>query len=149
MVWGGISRRNRTNLIVIDGTLNAARYQQHILATEVRQFVNQYGPGITLQQDNARPHTARTTQAFLRQNNIDVLPWPSKSPDLNPIEHIWDELDRRVRTRQHQPNTLAELRTALTDEWNRLPQGVISRTILSMRRRLQAIVNARGGHTRY
>ena len=69
--------------------------------------------------------------------------------DLNPIEHIWDELDRRVRSRPNQPATLADLRIALRTEWNRMPQGVFAQTILSMRRRVGAVVNARGGHTRY
>ena len=61
-----------------------------------------------------------------RTRNIDVLLWPSKSPDLNPIEHIWDELERRVRQRPHKPITLPELRQALQEEWDNLPQAVIS-----------------------
>ena len=48
----------------------------------------QHGPGVTLMQDNARPHVARVTQ-FLQQNNVNVMPWPAVSPDLNPIEHKW------------------------------------------------------------
>jgi transposase len=49
------------------------------------------------QQDNARIHTTRVTMDYLEQNNINVLPWPSKSPDFNPIEHIWDQVDKRMR----------------------------------------------------
>lgn len=149
MVWAGITSRRRTNLVFVDSTLTAARYRDNILAVEVVNFLNHNGPGITFQQDNARPHTARITQAFLQQQNIDVLPWPSKSPDLNPIEHIWDELDRRVRQRPHKPITLPELRQALQEEWDNLPQAVISTVIASMRRCCQAVVDADGGHTRY
>ena len=104
MIWAGITTQNRTNLVLVNGTLNATRYQQNKLATECRQFINQHGPAITFQQD--RPHTARATQAFLQQNSINVLSWSSKSPDLDPIEHIWDELDRQVRLRPNGPATL-------------------------------------------
>jgi transposase len=65
------------------------------------------------QQDNARPHTARVAVDYIEQNNINVLTWHSKSLDLNPIEHLWDELDKRVRQRQPPPQTLDQLRQML------------------------------------
>ena len=68
------------------------------------------------------PHTARITTALLTNSNVAVLPWPSKSPDLNPIEHLWDALDRRVRQRQPQPQSVQQLVNALQDEWNNIPQ---------------------------
>jgi transposase len=56
-------------------------------------------PDMTLQHDNATKHTARSMRDFLQDRNVSVLPWPAKSSDLNPIEDIWDLLDRRVRAR--------------------------------------------------
>ena len=55
------------------------------------------------QQDNAHTHTARATRDFLEQHNIRIMPWPVLSPDLNPIKHLWDEIQRKlneVRQRQ-------------------------------------------------
>ena len=78
-----------------------------------------------------------------------VLPWLSKSPDLNPIEHIWHELERRLQARQNRPNNVAELRQALVEEWNAIPRERVRRVICSMRRRCQAVVAAAGGHNRY
>ncbi|XP_046557417.1 uncharacterized protein LOC124266660 [Haliotis rubra] len=99
--------------------------------------------------DNARPHAARHTTAYLQANNVQVVPWPSKSPDLNPIEHLWDELDRRVRQRQQQPQTLEQLAQALQEEWANIPQRVIQTLVGSMGRRCKAVLDANGGHTRY
>jgi transposase len=56
-------------------------------------------------------------KTFLNQNHIRVLPWPALSPDLSPIEQLWDELCRRVRHRQNPPETLQELRDVLVHEW--------------------------------
>jgi transposase len=78
-----------------------------------------------------------------------VLPWPSKSPDFNPIEHLWDALDRRVRQRQPQPQSLQQLVNALQDEWKNIPQQAIRTLISSMSRRCHAVIDSRGGHTRY
>ena len=67
---------------------------------------------------------------------------------LNPIEHLWDNLDTCVRQRQNPPGKVNELRDALLEEWNNIPQTQINNLIHSMRSRCQAVSNARGGHTR-
>ena len=91
----------------------------------------------------------RVCQDFLNQNHIRVLPWPALSPDLSPIEHLWDELGRPVRHRKNPRETRQELRDALVQEWNNIPQPFIQQLIGSMRRRCIAVVAARSGHTRY
>ena len=114
MVWGGIAHGIKLQLIIVAGNMTAVRYRDEILRPVVVPLVQQRN--LILQQDNARPHVARVCQDFLANNNIAPLAWPPYSPDLTPIEHMWDELDRRVRKRRNPPATLAQLRNALIDE---------------------------------
>ena len=125
------------------------RNTDDILAPVVLPFM-QAGNGVTiLQQDNARPHTTRATTQFLTANNVTVMEWPSMSPDLSPIEHIWDELDRRVRAHPNQPTNLPQLQATLLQEWNNLPNNIVRRYIRSMRNCCRAVINSNSGHTGY
>jgi transposase len=105
--------------------LNAVIYRDDILDPIVLPFLQQRNFDDVFQHDNARCHVARVCQDFLNQNHIRVIPWPTLSPDLSPIEHLWDELGRRVRHRQNPLETLQELRDALMHEWNNIQQAFI------------------------
>ena len=112
MVRAGICHDGRTQLKIVQGTLNAVKYRE-------RNFDHAF------QHDNAKSHVARVFQDFLNQYHIRVLSWPALSPNLSPIELLWDELGRGFRHRQIPPETLQELRDALVHEWNNIPQGFI------------------------
>ena len=149
MVWGGISRDLRTELVHVPVTLTGANYVETILRQHVTPFFQEH-QGLTLQQDNAPPHRARITQDYITNNNMQILhPWPAASPDLNPIEHVWDIIGRHVESADPRPQNNAQLLQSLTDAWNDIPQASIRHIIDSMRRRCQAVINAGGGHTRY
>ena len=111
MVWGGTMGRRETCLFAVQGNLNAQGYINQILHPEAVAFLQSHGPAI-LMHDNARPHVARICRQFLNRNNVNVLPWPAVSPDMNPIEHIWDYLGRKVRARGN-VNNLRDLENAL------------------------------------
>lgn len=146
MVWGAVSWNRKSDLVVIDGNLNAQRYVNEILRPNVLPLVRRYN--MIFQQDNARPHTARVSRDFLNNHNIRNLPWPARSPDLSPIEHVWDLLGRNVRSHHH-VRTRQQMIAALRQEWNAIPQNSIRTIIGSMRRRCMACIRANGGHTSY
>uniref|UniRef100_A0AAZ3QBW0 Tc1-like transposase DDE domain-containing protein n=1 Tax=Oncorhynchus tshawytscha TaxID=74940 RepID=A0AAZ3QBW0_ONCTS len=148
MVWGGVSQHHWTELVVIAGNLNAVRYRKDILLPHVVPFLQAH-PDMTLQHDNATSHAACSVRDFLQDRNVSALPWPAKSPDLNPIEHIWDLLDRKVRARAIPPRNIRELAGALVEEWGNISQQELANLMQSMRRRSTAVLNAAGGHTRY
>ena len=92
-------------------------------------------------------HVARNVMV---RNNINVIaPWPAISPDLNPIEHVWDIMGRQLRLIDPQPQNNDQLFDCLRNAWNNIPQQQLSTLIGSMRRRCTAVVNANGGLTQY
>ena len=98
---------------------------------------------------NARPHRPSAVIECLRQNAFSTIPWPAHSPDLNPNEHVWDILGRKVRAMNPLAQNLAKLEAALHREWRQIPKRQIQRLVQGMRRRVRAVINVRGGHTRY
>jgi transposase len=105
---------------------NAQRYINEVLNAEAVPFMQRNGP-VVFQQENARPHTTRITRARLAAANVNTMQWPAMSPDMNPIEHIWDMLGRDVR-RHHAPQTILQLTNALIEEWNNLPNTLVQRS---------------------
>ncbi|GBN95227.1 Polypeptide N-acetylgalactosaminyltransferase 13, partial [Araneus ventricosus] len=118
-------------------------YRDVILEQHVRLFRGAMGAEFLFMDDNARPHRANIVDECLQSEDITRMDWPAYSPNLNPIEHVWDMLGRRIAARQPPPTCLPELRRALLDEWCNIPQDQIDNLILSMPRRL---VNSNPSH---
>ena len=106
---------------------------------EALPFIQFHGPNVTFMYDNARAHSAAITRQFLATNNVNVLDWRVNSPDLNPIEQVWDELGRSIR-KNHAIQTVNDLAAALQAEWANLPASFIQRYVNSMRRRVTACI---------
>ena len=147
MVWGGIHSPGKTALVVLNGTLNTQDNVDEVIQHEVMPYIQ--GHGLTFQQDNAHPHTARLTQEFLRANAVHTLPWPVYLPDLSPIEHLWDLIDRRIRSHDRSPQTVPQLRLAIQEAWDDIPLARIAHLMASMPWKCRAVHEARGGYTRY
>ncbi|GFX81091.1 transposable element Tcb2 transposase [Trichonephila clavipes] len=99
--------------------------------------------------DNCRPHRANLVEDFFFEEGIVRMEWPTCSPDINPIEHVWDSLERRVAGRQPPPQTLQELERAILEEWDKIPQLVINSLIDSMPQRCSTLLAVRENHTPY
>ncbi|GFV94537.1 transposable element Tcb2 transposase [Trichonephila clavipes] len=86
---------------------------------------------------------------MLEAETIQRMEFPACSPDLNPIEHVWDMLRRRIAARPRPPATVRDLEIALLEEWNSIPQSLIDNFIASMANRCAAVLAVRGDHTPY
>ena len=140
----------RTDLhIVMRDMMTGVRYRDEILDVYIRPYAGAIGPQFILMVDNAWRHRARVVEDYLQQETIIHMDWPACSPDLNPIEHVWNMLQVAILRHPVQPRTLVELGNALTEEWNNLEIAAIQRLIGSMRRRCQAVIASRRSHTSY
>jgi len=151
MVWGGFSSMGRTPLFRMEGSMNSQSYTQ-LLETQVFHYLcADFGSpdGAWFQEDLAPCHTAKKCKAAKQALGLKVLPWVGQSPDLNPIENAWAELERRLRARPTAPKTKDDLFAALQDEWAAIPGAYFKALVESMPRRVRAVVAARGASTKY
>ncbi|GFX00869.1 transposable element Tcb2 transposase [Trichonephila clavipes] len=103
LLWGGIMLNGRTELHIFDrGFVIGDRYYEEVLP-HVRLFRGAIGPDFIFMDDNARPHRFLAVEKLPGSDDITQMDWPAYSPDLHPIEHVWDDLGRRIAARLHHP----------------------------------------------
>ena len=99
--------------------------------------------------DNATCHTSHLSQAKKQELGLRRLDWPAKSPDLNPIEHVWAWIKREVRKRLRASDNIDRLEQLIRGAWQNIPQPIVDGLIDSMTNRVREVINKNGGITHY
>lgn len=148
MLWGSMAASGTGNIEFIDTIMDKMLYMS-ILKKNVKASVNKLNlPSVYyFQQDNDPKHTAHIVKEWLLYNVPKQLNTPPQSPDLNPIENLWNEL--KIRVNKHHPTNKKDLKLKILEAWNEIPPEVTKKLVESMPRRLQAVIDANGGHTKY
>lgn len=143
MFWGSFSASGPGSLVKIDGTMKKEQYLE-ILQKNIRQDAEKLhlGPNWVLQQDNDPKHTAKIVKKWFEDNQINVLEWPSQSPDLNPIENLWHILKTEVKKRK--PRNLRDLENYCIEEWSKISVDACKNLVDKYPKRLQAVIKNKG-----
>ena len=151
MVWGCMLWQGTGLLVRIDGNMDAELYTKILQEDLVGSLKYYYrkASNILFQHDNNRKHTSKMATSWLQEHGFEVLVWPSQSPDLNPIEHLWAYIKRRLQEYDTPPKGILELWERVAKEWNAIPKKVCQDLIESMPSRIQKVIEAKGGWTKY
>jgi transposase len=158
MIWACISCGKKGPLCVLEypggkgGGMNTTRYISQVLDPLLKPFFqemkHQHRSPI-FQQDGAPGHRSKATQKWFSDHSIPLMDHPPNSPDVSPIEPVWHELKKRLRARSHPPTSVSELIAAVKEAWDEIDIATIDKYILTMPYRVQAVLDSKGGHTRF
>jgi transposase len=151
MVWGCITYSGVGYYCRIDETLDAQLYTE-ILRGEVMRTIRYYNMDmeeVVFQHDNDPKHTAQIAQDTLDELGLTVMDWPAQSPDLNPIEHYWSHVKRTLRDQKYIYSDIDELWEAVEGVMEVQNEDLCRDLIATMPERVQAIIMAKGGPTKY
>jgi len=151
MVWGCMLWDGVGYACKIDGRMDGDLYIK-ILEEDLQASINYYDKSpsdIIFQQDNDPKHTCKKAKNWFQDNGFKVLSWPAQSPDLNPIEHLWYHLKKKLGEYERSPSGMIELWERVEEEWNKIDAVVCQNLIESMPRRVEAVLKAKGGYTKY
>ena len=146
MGWDGIGYATR-----IEARMDADLYIS-IMEDELQKTLEYWGQttdDVIFQQDNDPKHTSKKAKKWFEDNDITVLKWPAQYPDLNPIEHLWNHLKKRLAGYEEPANSIAELWESVQKELEEITKEECQKLIESLHRRLAAVVRAKGGYTKY
>ena len=141
MVWGCITEGMKGPLFALEypggkgGGMNAKRYREQVLEGGFYEWYMERCEALGLvafQEDRAVSHRAKSTKLWLKEHLVDTFPHPPSSPDLSPIEPLWNDLKNYIRARPHPPTTFAELKTAVFEAWDSITEEDINKHVRHM-----------------
>ena len=146
--WGCFSSSDVSSLIFIDGNMTCESYRE-ILENDLLESVEKLGMSHDwiFQHDNDSKHRAAIVANWLNRNGMERLHWPSFSPDLNRIEHLWDEVERQLKKKQ--PKSHNELKESLIEVWHGIELPTLEKLVDSVPNRLNEVIRTKGYPTRY
>jgi transposase len=150
MVWGCMGWEGVGELAEIEGRMDADQYvailEDHLLPIMEESGVSEE---VIFQQDNDPKHTSKKAKKWFEDHAITLLDWPAQSPDLNPIEHLWHHIKKELTKYPTQQKGVWEVWERVAEVWNKIEPEVCQNLIESMPRRIQAVIKAKGGNTKY
>lgn len=148
MVWGCFSYEGVGELVKIDGIMRKEHYHRILQQSAIPSGIGLNGYGFTFQQDNDPKHMSKLCQNYLRSKEDDgvlkMMEWPPQSPDVNPIELLWEELDRQARVMC--PTSEKSMFDCLKTAWNNVEVEKLHKLVERLPRICAALIKARGGH---
>ena len=148
MVWGCFAGDKVGDLFRVCGILNQNGYHSILQRHAIPSGLRLVGQLFTFQQDNDPKHTSKLCKNYLAKKESDkqlkIMIWPPQSPDLNPIELVWNELDRKVKAKQ--PTSAAHRWQLLQEAWQNISPDFLMKLINRMPRICEAVIKAKGGY---
>lgn len=148
MVWGSFGGGKVGQLIEVKGILNKEGYHSILQRHLIPSGLENIGRGFILQQDNDPKHTSKLCTNYIKKKEcaeiLKIMEWPPNSPDVSPIELLWEELDRKIR--DECITNKDSLFSHLCEHWQHISEELLDKLIARMPRICQAIIVAKGGH---
>ena len=147
MIWGCFGAGSVGNLYRVQGILNQNGYHSILQRQAIPSGRRLIGANFIMQQDNDPKHTSKLCKNYLLKKQSDgvltIMEWPAQSPDLNPIELLWEHLDRMVRKKC--PTSQSHLWEMLVEAWNDISSDYLEKLTARMPKICKAVIAARGG----
>ena len=151
MMWGCMSWEGVGYATRIDGKTDANLYVQ-ILEDELQDSIRYFHKNpqkLIFQQDNDPKHTSKKAKDWFKTHPIQVMDWSAQSPNLNPIEHLWQQLKQRLCAYKNPPNGINKLWERVELEWEGIDASVCQKLIEGMPKRVMEVYQAKGGYTNH
>lgn len=151
LVWGCFTVHGVGFARLIEGKMNALKYQG-ILEDQLEQTFSWYDldkNDSIFMHDNDPKHTAKSTVKFLQNKQIQTMKWPAQSPDMNPIENLWSYVKKQLSLSTSLPKNSHELWERFMTVWSSISEIYCRKLIESMPERINALIKAKGGHTKF